>query len=231
LRDAGKLPKLAGKVHAMGGLLIRPEFTDPALRSTRETLGLDPERPVLTVLYGAQGSMRMAVLAKAMADVPHNAQVVFLCGRNEALAGELRSMNLPYSVKIMGFTDQVAQYLSVSDLFIGKPGPGSTSEAMALGLSMLLDKSLALPQEAAVLRYVQKTGLGQAFSAPGDFRSCFKSALSGLENNPGARPAAANTSPADILAIMDRIGSARVQVSGPVQTAREPARNGHVSRA
>lgn len=231
LRNAEKLPKLAGKVHAMGGLLIRPEFTDPAERASKQALNLDPARPVVTVLYGAQGSMRMIELAKAMRDVPHTAQVAFLCGRNEALAGELRTMDLPYPVQVLGFTDKVAQYLSASDLFIGKPGPGSTSEAMALGLSMLLDKSLALPQEAAVLRHVVKTGAGQAFSTTADFSEHFKAAISAIEAGQARQPLATNTSPADIPEIMDRIGASRVPAAGSLQPTGELPRTRHVSRA
>ncbi|GAB2208173.1 hypothetical protein ROS1_49900 [Roseibium sp. ROS1] len=231
LRNAEKLPKLSGKIHAMGGLLIRPEFTDPAQRSSREALNLDPSRPVVTVLYGAQGSMRMIELATAMRDIPHNAQVVFLCGRNEALADQLRAMDLPFPVQVLGFTDRVAQYLSASDLFIGKPGPGSTSEAMALGVSMLLDKSLALPQEAAVLRHVTKTGAGLAFSTSSDFSESFKAAMSAIERGQARQPVAANTSPADILEIMDRIAASRVPSAGSLQPAGELPHARHVSRA
>lgn len=231
LRNAEKLPKLAGRIHAMGGLLIRPEFTDPAQRASRESLNLDPARPVVTVLYGAQGSMRMIELASALRDIPHNAQVVFLCGRNEVLANDLRAMDLPFPVRILGFTDKVAQYLSVSDLFIGKPGPGSTSEAMALGLSMLLDKSLALPQEAAVLRHVTKSGSGQAFSTAADFREHFKAAMSAIESGQARQPVAANTSPADILEIMDRIGTSRAPAAGSLRPTGEMPRTRQVSRA
>jgi 1,2-diacylglycerol 3-beta-galactosyltransferase len=231
VRNAEKLPKLAGKVHAMGGLLIRPEFTDPAQHASKQALNLDPARPVVTVLYGAQGSMRMIELAQAMRDVPHSAQVVFLCGRNEALADELRSMDLPYPVQVLGFTDKVARYLSASDLFIGKPGPGSTSEAMALGLSMLLDKSLALPQEAAVLRHVIKTDAGQAFSTSADFSEHFRKAISAIETGQSRQPIAANTSPADILQIMDRIAASRVPVADTLRPSDDVPHTRHVSRA
>lgn len=209
LESASRLPRVAGRVHEMGGLLIRPEFTRSEEAATREQLGLDPARPVVSVLYGAQGSQRMIDLASAMADVTRDAQVIFLCGRNEALAADLEAMQLPFAAKVLGFTEKVAQYLSVSDIFIGKPGPGSVSEAMALGLSLLLDRSLALPQEAAVLKYVTREGVGEAFSTMDEFRRHLGKALGAVEAGKGQGTTKPNTSSADILAIMDRISSGR----------------------
>lgn len=209
-----KSRKLAPKVHSMGGLLVRPEFAAAAARpASREALGLDPKLPAVTVLYGAQGSARMAELAREMAHVPQKAQVVFLCGRNYAIAAEIRALDLPYPAYVLGFTDQVPEFLSVSDLFIGKPGPGSVSEAMALGVPMLLDRSLALPQEAAVLRHVLSRGTGQAFASRGEFRAMYATALS---NGTGPRRASVpNTSNADIVTILDRIAAARAPVTAP----------------
>lgn len=215
LRSASKVKRLAGRIHEMGGLLIRPEFADPTRHPSHEALGLDPEKPVVTVLYGAQGSRRMHSLASAMGEIAHAAQVVFLCGRNDDLAADLAKLNLPYPVKIMGFTDQVASYLSVSDIFIGKPGPGCTSEALALGLKVLLDRSMALPQEAAVLNHVTKSGLGNAFSSMEEFKRHFETALSSVHIPRQPPGPSANTSPSDILEIMDRIAAARRRAGGP----------------
>ncbi|MEI2385482.1 glycosyltransferase [Breoghania sp. JC706] len=211
LRAARRLKRLNGRVHEMGGLLIRPEFTDPTLRHAPDLAGLDPARPIVTMLYGAQGSRRMVTLARAMADLPHEAQVVFLCGRNETLKAELAALRLPYPNLILGFTDRVADYLAASDLFIGKPGPGCTSEALALGLAPLLDRSLALPQEAAVLSHVRKTGLGRSFATVEEFRREFIAALAAPASD---RAAPANTSPGDILAIIDRIAAGRRRIGG-----------------
>jgi 1,2-diacylglycerol 3-beta-galactosyltransferase len=216
LRSARKLKRLKGRVHEMGGLLIRPEFTDPALRKMPDLPGFNPARPVVTVLYGAQGSQRMLALAKAMSNTDQDAQVVFLCGRNEALRTELTALDLPFAHHVLGFTDRIADYLAASDLFIGKPGPGCTSEALALGLSPLLDRSLALPQEAAVLSHVQKTGLGRSFATIEEFQREFTSALAALAPRTKHRPASANSSPTDILRIIDQVAGERHTSAGAV---------------
>ncbi|GHG79559.1 glycosyltransferase [Pseudodonghicola xiamenensis] len=221
--SARRQRRLAPRVHTMGGLLVRPEFAAAARRpAAHETLGLDPARPVVSVLYGAQGSDRMVDLASEMARVPHQAQVVFLCGRNQAIAARIGAMELPYPAHVVGFTERVPDYLSVSDLFIGKPGPGSVSEALALGVPVLLDRSLALPQEKAVLRHVLAQERGQAFRSLEEFRAMYRAALSAAK---GARPPGlANTSNSDVVSILDRIAAAREPVAagaGPFASVPE----------
>ncbi|MDF2234819.1 glycosyltransferase [Albimonas sp. CAU 1670] len=213
--------RLAPRVREMGGLLVRPEVAEAARRpARREALGLAPARPVVTVLYGAHGSDRMVDLAQEMRRVPHEAQVVFLCGWNEAVAERLRALDAPFPRQVIGFTDRVPDYLSVSDLFIGKPGPGSVSEALALGAPLLLDRSLALPQEGAVLRHVLRNDLGAAFGSLDEFRRRYANALSGWS---GARPRrrAPNTSNADVVAILDEI-SAGCRPASAETPARAP---------
>lgn len=204
---ARRVARLGPRIQRLGGLLIRPEFAAAAQRpAAKADIGLDPDRPLVTLLYGAQGSRRMVELAYEMAEAPRDAQVVFLCGRNTAIADSLRSVAWPFPATVLGFTDRVAEYLSASDLFIGKPGPGSTSEAMALGVPMLLDRSFALPQEAAVLRYVRENGRGSGFATLAEFRAAFASALSRPRRAAGFVP---NTSACDIVAVTDRIAVSR----------------------
>ena len=59
-------------------------------------------------------------------------QLIFICGRNEKLARALRvgGSRLPRFVE--GFTKDVNRYMHLADFFIGKPGPGSVSEALAM---------------------------------------------------------------------------------------------------
>lgn len=220
--DARRRRRLAPRVREMGGLLVRPEFAQAAARpARRESLGLAADRPVVTVLYGAHGSERMVELAREMARLPHRAQVVFLCGWNAEVAGRLRALDAPFDKHVLGYTDRVPDYLSVSDLFIGKPGPGCVSEALAVGAPMLLDRSRALPQEGAVLRHVEGRGLGEGFGSLDAFRRLYDAAISAWRGpRPPAR-GARNTSNADVVAIVDEIAAG----CGP-NAGSEPAFDG-----
>ena len=51
-------------------------------------------------------------------------------------------------VLIEGFTDAIPQYMYISDFFIGKPGPGCISEALAMNLPVIVERNArTLPQE------------------------------------------------------------------------------------
>jgi 1,2-diacylglycerol 3-beta-galactosyltransferase len=207
-QQARRLAGGAPQVHAMSGLLIRPEF--PAARrapASKAALGLDPGAPVVTVLFGAEGSARMLELASALTHLSHGAQLVFICGRNTELADRLRHLSLPYPAHILGFSDALAAYLSVSDLFIGKPGPGCVSEALAVGVPMLLDRSQALPQEKSVVDEVQASGYATAFASLEEFRRAFRHALAAIEDGSICSDFPENTSAQDLIAIFQAIQS------------------------
>ncbi len=75
-------------------------------------------------------------------------QLIFICGRNDVLAEELRKMRHRIPMFIEGFTTEMPHYMRLSDFFIGKPGPGSISEALAMKLPVLVERNAwTLPQE------------------------------------------------------------------------------------
>jgi 1,2-diacylglycerol 3-beta-galactosyltransferase len=196
---------LSGRVFATQGLLLKPSFQGgpPADKAAaKRALGLDPSLPVVTMLYGAQGSGRMAELATALIAMAPRAQVLFLCGHNQALAEDLRQRHWPFAAQVVGFTDQVPAYLGASDIFVGKPGPGSVSEAVSYGLSLMLDRTMALPQETPVLKWVKRSQAGVSFRGPKDFCQGLAGVLDQIEQgtpSPLARPNRASQQIAEII--------------------------------
>ena len=63
----------------------------------------------------------------------------------------------------VGFVQDVAGLMRAADFFIGKPGPGSLSEAVHLGLPVLtFDNAFTMPQERYNVQWVRDRGLGLA---------------------------------------------------------------------
>ena len=135
------------RIFRASGMILRPNFYKPVTvdRATeRKRLKLDPERPTGLVLFGGQGSKVMLQIAKNLADT----QLIFICGRNAALAEKLRALSSEAPHFVEGFTSEIPYYMSLADFFIGKPGPGSISEAVAMGLPVIVERnSWTLPQE------------------------------------------------------------------------------------
>ena len=129
-------------------MILRPKFYEPVTSdrsAERKRLGLDPNLPTGLVLFGGEGSSAMLNIAKRVT-VP--TQFIFICGRNQKLAQRLRQLETKFPKYVEGFTSEIPYYMHLSDFFIGKPGPGSISEALAMHLPVIVERNhWTLPQE------------------------------------------------------------------------------------
>src|SRR4029077_9869820 len=88
-------------------------------------------------------------------------QLILVCGRNEKLEAELRARKLRMPALVEGFTTRVNEYMQLSDFFIGKPGPGSVSEALAMRLPLIVEcNAWTLPQERYNTTWVVEKEVG-----------------------------------------------------------------------
>jgi 1,2-diacylglycerol 3-beta-galactosyltransferase len=151
------------KVHRVSGMILNPRFYDlEPLRSAeraeaRASLGFDPELPVGLVLFGGEGAAAMLEIARSLPD----RQLVLICGHNQKLASRLGALPRHAPVFIEGFTQEVPRYMQLADYFIGKPGPGSISEAVAMRLPVIVERNAwTLPQERYNAEWVREQGVG-----------------------------------------------------------------------
>jgi UDP-N-acetylglucosamine:LPS N-acetylglucosamine transferase len=153
------------RIHATSGMMIRSAFYETQSidqAAERDRLGLDPKRPTGLVLFGGQGSKAMLGIAKRLPDT----QLILACGHNEALAKALRAQPARAPRLVLGFTPDVARYMQLADFFIGKPGPGSVSEAVHLHLPVIVVcNSWTLPQERYNAEWVREQGVGLVCSS------------------------------------------------------------------
>jgi 1,2-diacylglycerol 3-beta-galactosyltransferase len=143
------------------GMILRPSFYEPVTAdraAERRRLGLDPELPTGLVLFGGQGSSVMPEIAKR---VTARAQFIFICGRNQKLAERLRGIETSYPKYVEEFTSEIPYYMHLSDFFVGKPGPGSISEAIAMRLPVVVERNAwTLPQERYNTEWIREKQVG-----------------------------------------------------------------------
>ncbi len=148
------------RIHATSGMVLSPAFHDlPALdrAAGRAQLGFDAQRPVGLVLFGGEGSRAMLPIARELPDTP----LILACGRNAALARALRALPARAPRLVLDFTRDMPHYMRLADFFIGKPGSGSLSEAVQMGLPPIVTRnSWTMPQERYVTDWVRDNGLG-----------------------------------------------------------------------
>jgi Glycosyltransferase family 28 C-terminal domain len=134
----------AHQVFLTSGMIVRQEFYEqPAIdrRRERRALGLDPELPTGIVMFGGYASHQMTKIARCIAAAGLRAQMIFMCGHNAQLAAKLVEMQLPFPCIVQSFTREVARLMSIADFYIGKPGPGSISEALVMGLPAIVERN------------------------------------------------------------------------------------------
>ena len=150
------------RIHRTSGMILRPDFYRENVASREEAsteLGLEPGRPTGLVLFGGHGSMQILHIAKQLRDL----QLVLLCGHNRILADRLRRSSIDAQAihVVVGFTSDVRRFMQVSDYFIGKPGPGSISEALQQGLPIVTVRNRwTMPQERYNTDWILEHGLG-----------------------------------------------------------------------
>ena len=150
-------------VFQTSGMIINPSFysiPEADHRQQRESEGLQPHRLTGLVMFGGQGSRAMLQIACRLNELDW-LQLIFIAGRNQNLEAELRRMSFRIPVHIEGFTSRMPHFMQMSDFFIGKPGPGSLSEALFMGLPVIVERNAwTLPQERFNTEWVVESEVG-----------------------------------------------------------------------
>jgi Glycosyltransferase family 28 C-terminal domain/Monogalactosyldiacylglycerol (MGDG) synthase len=152
------------RIFRASGMILHPRFYEQSQlerSAERERLGLRPGLPTGLVLFGGQGSRVMLEIVERLDRARLNVQLILLCGRNEALVSELRRRRTRIRIVVEGFTPQIPYYMRLADFFIGKPGPGSISEALAMRLPVIVEcNAWTLPQERYNTEYIREKQVG-----------------------------------------------------------------------
>jgi 1,2-diacylglycerol 3-beta-galactosyltransferase len=146
------------------GMILHPRFyaPPPADRADeRARLGLRPDLPTGLVLFGGEGSTDMIKIARLLNKAANELQLILLCGRNEAVRREIDALPCRIPRFVEGFTREIPRYMALCDFFIGKPGPGCISEALAMGLPVIVERNAwTLAHERYNADWIEEQGAG-----------------------------------------------------------------------
>jgi UDP-N-acetylglucosamine:LPS N-acetylglucosamine transferase len=152
------------RIFRASGMILHPRFYDPPVEDRiagRARLGLRPDVPTGIVLFGGHGSNVMLEIAERLDRSNLDVQMIFICGKNEKLANAVRERKSRVPCFVEGFTTRVNEYMQLADFFIGKPGPGSVSEALAMKLPVIVEcNAWTLPQERYNATFVAEKQVG-----------------------------------------------------------------------
>ena len=129
----------------VSGIPIDPVF---AIKKDKHEMlakhGLAPDRTTILLSAGGFGVGSVDALVQSLLPLQHRAQVVAICGRNEELKQRLTKLaarmkpDASVLLKPFGYTKEMDELMTASDLVLGKPGGLTTSEALAKGLVFVI---------------------------------------------------------------------------------------------
>ena len=152
------------RVQRASGMILNPLFYEVApidRAAERRKLGLDPDLPTGILLFGGQGSATMEAIVRKLDASPLKLQMIAVCGHNERLFQRLKALSTRFPLHVVGFTREIPNFMQLADFFIGKPGPGSISEALHMKLPVIVVRNVwTLPQERYNADWVREQGVG-----------------------------------------------------------------------
>ena len=129
----------------VSGIPIDPVF---AIKKDKQEMrarhGLAPDRTTILLSAGGFGVGSVDALVNSLLPLQHRAQIVAICGRNEELKKRLTRLaarlkpDATVLLKPFGYTKEMDELMTASDLVLGKPGGLTTSEALAKGLVFVI---------------------------------------------------------------------------------------------
>lgn len=143
------------------GMPIDPKFFIRKL-SRRE-----PHRFTILMMGGGEGAGGMYDIIKEFEAKHFDGQLIVITGRNKQLEVKLKKEAAEFSfpMRVFGFTNQVYELMSESDLIITKAGPGTIAEAMAMNLPIIITSWLP-GQEEGNVQFVVRANVGRVSKDP-----------------------------------------------------------------
>lgn len=92
-----------------------------------------------------------------------NMQIIAIAGKNEKMKTKFNEIveknNATKYVKVLSFTNQIPELMSISDLVVTKPGGMTTTESLACGLPMIIINPIP-GQEEENAEFLENKGVG-----------------------------------------------------------------------
>lgn len=154
------------KIHVTGIPLSSRFLQSYNKQKILEDYGLTSDKNTILFFAGGEfgfGKDKTFNRLKAIIDNLPNLQVVAVAGRNEKMKERfdelVKTTRTESNVKILSFTNQVPELMSVSDLVITKPGGLTTTESLASGLPLIVIDPLP-GQEEENAEFIENSGAG-----------------------------------------------------------------------
>ncbi len=124
------------------GIPIRPEFLKKYNKEAlMEEFDFTLNKPVFLVFGGGQyGMSDSSKLFKGILEVKQDIQIIAIAGKSEDTKKTFEQLASKYNKKVhvYGFTDRVAELMSIADFVVSKPGGLTTTEILVSNVPFII---------------------------------------------------------------------------------------------
>ncbi|MBV8689098.1 MAG: hypothetical protein JOZ59_03220 [Candidatus Eremiobacteraeota bacterium] len=141
----------------VAGIPVAPAFSDvPSDRDAlRERLGIPHDRCSVLMMSGGLGIGPLETMIRSLDSVELPLSAIAIVGRNARLQQRVleAAQHVGYPLRVLGFVENVYDYMHAADVLLSKPGGLTSAEALVAGIPMVLVKPLP-GQEERNTRYL-----------------------------------------------------------------------------
>jgi processive 1,2-diacylglycerol beta-glucosyltransferase len=142
---------IAAERIVVSGIPVDSRFVTPRLpkEALRRALDLPADRSVVLMMGGGLGIGPLDFMMRALGNVDVPLAGAIIVGRNKSLERRVLAMaeRIDYPLRVLGFVDNVFDYMHASDVLVSKPGGLTSSEALVADLPMILVRPLPGQEE------------------------------------------------------------------------------------
>lgn len=167
-RELHRLGQPEDKI-VVSGIPVNPAFRNRIdKKKARINLGLEKNKHTLLLLAGGCGVGPITNVVSSFCAEKIDVQIIVVCGSNEKLLKQIQKITEGRSdFKVYGFTNNVADLMSASDLIITKPGGLSCAELLAKERPVVIFDPIP-GQEQRNCEYLLQHGAGIRLYDPSD---------------------------------------------------------------
>ena len=171
------------KVHATGIPLSNRFMQHFDKAEIKYSFNLDPSKKTILFFGGGEFGLGKNKTLKIFENFVNNLgntyQIVAICGKNEKMKNEFDKFINP-NVQVHGYTNQVPELMSISDLVVTKPGGLTVTESLASGLPIVVINPIP-GQEVENAEFLENKGVAIWIKNPQDSTTIIPNLLSDTE--------------------------------------------------
>lgn len=154
------------RLHLVGWPLRKQFYRDYERQRIRmlTEIGLEPERFTIFLQGGGEGAARFGATVERVLSMGRDVQVILATGTNQALLKRFKGRDTIYPLP---FVREIAPFMAAADVVMGKAGPNTLFESVALGKPFIATAYIP-GQEEANLEFIRRHHLGRVALEAGE---------------------------------------------------------------